>query len=97
VLAEAPENPLALACREQCHATIEERYLGRIGNLHRVPVAAIAADLSGLDLDHRAGFLMSLMDGTTSIEALLDLCAMPKPTAMKILVELVERGIVTLR
>jgi hypothetical protein len=97
VLAEAPSNPIAIVCREQCLATLEEAYVGRLGQLHRLPIATLATDLTHLDLDHRAGFLMSLMDGRTTLEGVLDLCAMPKPVAMMLIVELIDRRIVTLR
>jgi hypothetical protein len=94
VLADDPSNPLALVCREQCQAALEEVYLSKLGPLHRVPLPSTTANLTRLDIDHRAGFLLSLMDGSTPVEAVLDLCAMPRQVAMKILVELIEGGAV---
>jgi hypothetical protein len=51
--------------------------------------------LKDLALDHRAGFLMSLIDGRASIEEVLDMCpTMPEDEAMSVLADLLRRGIV---
>jgi hypothetical protein len=44
-------------------------------------------DLLGLPLDHRAGFVLALIDGATSIRTIIDLCGMPQDE----LIHLVER------
>ena len=36
------------------------------------------ADLTKLDLDHRAGFVLSQIDGATSIGDLVALCGLPE-------------------
>jgi hypothetical protein len=48
-------------------------------------------------LDHRAGFLLSLLDGATDLETLLDVCGMPAKEALGLLDELQRRGFVALR
>ncbi len=64
----------------------------------RVPVLLTPmSQLASLPLDHRAGFLVSLIDGTSSIESLLDACAMPAEEAIAILNGLLEQHIVALR
>jgi hypothetical protein len=47
-------------------------------------------------IDHRAGFLLSLVDGSSTLEAILDVCGMPRLDALRILHELVQRGAVGL-
>jgi hypothetical protein len=43
-----------------------------------VPALAVSIDaLRCAQLDHREGFLVSLLDGATNLETLLDLCGMP--------------------
>jgi hypothetical protein len=66
--------------------------------LRSIPVPAMgAAELRGQPLDNLAGFLLSLMDGVTNVEMLLDVCAMPTELALRLLDELVRTGVVELR
>lgn len=61
----------------------------------RVPRIAISLrDLSLLPLDHREGFLLSLVDGRLTVESILDICAMPAEEALGTLSSLIERRIV---
>ena len=55
-----------------------------------------AREVSLLPLDHREGFLLSLVDGVTSIETILDVCAMPADEALEILNSLVDRGVLVI-
>jgi hypothetical protein len=50
--------------------------------------------IAELALDHRSGFLLSLIDGKATVEEVLDMCAMPEPQALAILHELLRRGVV---
>jgi hypothetical protein len=50
-----------------------------------------------LPLDHRAGFLMSMMDGVTDLETLLEISPMPRAETLRVVRELVDSGIVDLR
>jgi hypothetical protein len=63
--------------------------------LTRVPRLTVpAAELTLQPLDHRSGFLVSLVDGRSTVETILDLCAMPSDEALQILQGLIERGVV---
>lgn len=53
--------------------------------------------IAGLHLDHRQGFLLSLVDGRSTVETLLDVCAMPEELALLSLFELVHRRVIVLR
>ena len=65
--------------------------------LDRVPTLAITfGELRTLQLDHRAGFLVSLIDGMSTVEMILDVCGMPSSEAAAMLAGFLERGIVTL-
>jgi hypothetical protein len=48
-------------------------------------------------MDHRAGFILSLIDGASSVDLILDVCGMPKLDALRILQELVQQKIVAFR
>ncbi len=63
----------------------------------RVPtLVAAPAELMRLPLDHRAGFFLSLIDGRTSVGAILDACAMPSDEALGILNALLAQHVVRL-
>ena len=51
---------------------------------------------SALKLDHRTGFLLSMIDGASTVHDLLDVSGMPSDQAIAILADLVERRIVSL-
>jgi hypothetical protein len=59
------------------------------------PEAAQVAAVSWLGLDHRAGFLLSMVDGTTTVEEIVDLSGMPEHEALRLLAELIDGGTVT--
>jgi hypothetical protein len=51
-----------------------------------------------LPLDHRAGFLMSLMDdGTMDLETLIEVSGMPRADALTIVRELHDAGVIEFR
>jgi hypothetical protein len=57
---------------------------------------AVRSDaLRAAHLDMRAGFLVSLLDGVTTLESLLDVCGMPREEALELLVVLRNRRVVT--
>jgi hypothetical protein len=47
-------------------------------------------------IDHRAGFLLSLVDGKSSLEEIVESCGMPRLDALRILQELVGRAVAQL-
>jgi len=71
----------------------EDALLARLGGPRKIPKVAVAtAKVVALGLDHRAGFVLSLVDGGSSVEDLLDVSGMPRRDALRILCDLVERG-----
>jgi hypothetical protein len=48
-------------------------------------------------LDHRSGFIASLIDGRYDVEAIVDMSGMPHDEVVAILAELVERGVIAMR
>ena len=63
----------------------------------RTPRLAISLnDLSLLPLDHRDGYVVSLVDGLSTVETILDTCALPFDEAIESLTKLVERRILVI-
>lgn len=70
------------------------RYRARVGELARVPrVLAKPEAIKRFNLSADAGFLLSLLDGATSVEQLLSLSGMDAFQALRILCRLVDAGI----
>jgi hypothetical protein len=103
VMAESllEENPTHVEAREyaeSCRSVLQQMYAAKIGPLDRVPVVDVAREqLRWLSIDHRAGFVLSLVDGVSSIEMILDVSGMPSLDALRILYELVQQRIISLR
>jgi HD-GYP domain-containing protein (c-di-GMP phosphodiesterase class II) len=75
---------------------LEQAYVSTLGSLDRVLRVGVAtANLSALKIDHRAGFLLTFVDGSSSVEDLLDLTGLPRLEVLRILCELVRAGVLT--
>ena len=94
VLAAEPGNLDALDCQAKCRALLEDEYIARLGPFERSPSVIRHPSQAELQaIDHRAGFLLSLL-GSSTLESVLDLCGIPRLDALRILDELTKRGIV---
>jgi hypothetical protein len=98
MLAEDPDDEAASQCAESCRGVLESMYAARLGSLDRVPSVLVQrTQLRWLSIDHRAGFVLSLIDGSSTLEMILDVCGMPRLDAIRILHELVQQKIVALK
>jgi hypothetical protein len=78
---------------EECRVTLQARYVESIGSLARVPVIAVPLSvIRELPIDNRAGFVLSRIDGISSLEMILDMCGMSQLDALRIVYELVQNG-----
>lgn len=92
-----PEHPDGKRYANSCREVLMQMYSARLGSLDQVVRVAIPADqVRWLSLDHRAGFLLSLVDGTSTVEELLDISGMVRLDALRILHTLVEQEVVAL-
>jgi len=98
ILTEEADNLEAAECGENCRSVLEQMYAARLGPLDRVPMVVVPrTQMRWLSMDHRAGFILSLIDGASSVDLILDVCGMPKLDALRILQELVQQKIVAFR
>jgi hypothetical protein len=80
-----------------CRDVLMQMYLSRLGGLDQViNVVLPPEELRWLNLDHRAGFLLSLVDGASTIEEVLDISGMPRLDALRILATLREQRAILL-
>jgi hypothetical protein len=68
------------------------------GTMSDVPVVVMSVDrLKRLPLDHRAGFLLSLMDGAIDVETLLEIAGMPRVEVLRLVQDLFDSGVLDFR
>lgn len=98
VLEDDPENGDAQRYAESCRDVLKQMYAARLGSLDQVPVVAIPAEqLRWLTLDHRSGFLLSHVDGVSTLEEILDVSGMNHLEAMRIIYELLQQKVIALQ
>jgi hypothetical protein len=98
ILADEPRHAEATECADSCRKVLIKMYSAKIGPLDKVPVVMVPrAQLRWLSIDHRAGFVLSHIDGTSSLEMILDVSGMPPLDALRILYELVQQKIISFR
>jgi hypothetical protein len=97
LVARSPNDSQAEDFAIECRRMLERTYSDRLGPLDQVPRLLVPLhELRGRGLDHQAGFLLSRVDGESTLEALLDVSAMPRLAALRVVVELVGHGILSL-
>jgi hypothetical protein len=98
ILADDPAASEARDCAERCRRLLAESHLTQLGPLHRVPAVVMKRDqLRTLSLDHRAGFLLSLVDGVSSFELILDISGMARDDGLRILADLTQQRVIAVR
>lgn len=93
-----PNDAEAQRYVQDCRRVLIKMQLSRLGSLQQIVELAVdASELQWLTIDHRAGFLLSLIDGLSTLEDLLDICGMPRLQALQIFADLAEQKVVRLR
>jgi len=96
LLGRDPDDENARAYAEASKQRLEQIYSSRIGPLDRVPTVTVPeGEIRWLGLDHRAGFLLSRIDGTSTFEEVIDMSGMPRLEALKTMVELLDAGAIS--
>lgn len=97
ILGAHPRDQDAQSVAKRSREVLLDMYSSRIAGLDRVPRISMGPDqIRWLSLDHRAGFLLSMIDGISSIDDLLDVSGMPRLDALRILCELLEAKVIAL-
>ena len=95
LLEHSPFHSEATALLKECRDALERECLSAIGSPSAILVVALRPDeLRGFALDSASGFLLSLLDGATTVETLVDLSGLPRLLALRHLRGLVARGLV---
>jgi hypothetical protein len=92
-----PVAPPSAAPPSVSTAEEESRLLAQVITLKKIPRLRVSGEaLTKLPLDHRAGFVITLIDGTSSIEDLIDASGMSRLDVLRVVVSLIGRGVVAL-
>lgn len=97
ILEHNPEDPDAKRYADSCREVLTQMYSARVGDLRQVVSVAIPAEeIRWLSLDHRAGFLLSLVDGHSTVEDILDISGMPRLDALRLMYTLLQQRVISL-
>jgi hypothetical protein len=76
----------------------EAKLVAQIISLKKIPHLRIGPDaLTKLPLDHRAGFVLTLVDGATSVEDIVDASGLPRVDVLRVVVGLIGKGVLGLK
>jgi hypothetical protein len=97
ILESNPEDLEAPRYAQSCRDVLTQMYSARLGSLEQVVRIAVPNDqIRWLTLDHRAGFLLSLIDGGSTVDQLLDISGMTRLDALRILYQLLDQRVISL-
>ena len=96
ILKVDPEHAEARDYLSQNESTLVAMYESKLGPLGKVPRLAIKPEeIMWLNLDHRAGFLLSQIDGMVDYENLFALSGLPRLDTARILAALLADDVIT--
>ena len=86
-----PDDESAKQYAENSRVRLETKYITRIGSLDYVfNLSVPTAKVKWLGLDPQAAFLLSLVDGQTTVAEVLDICQMGRLEALRVFTELLD-------
>jgi hypothetical protein len=95
LLALAPLHPEGSRLASDCRQALEQECLAAIGSASAILIAAVCPEeLKRFTLDNVSGFLVSVMDGATDVETIIDISGLPRLLALRHVRSLLQRGIV---
>ena len=90
-----PDNDEVLQMRAEAQSGLISIYSSKIGDLGKIPRVSMAQDeIIWLNLDHRAGFILSLVDGHMSFDEILSVSGLELTYGMRILVQLLQERVI---
>jgi hypothetical protein len=88
-----PKSERRLVSRTKVDAVLSDETWA--GSMEGSPSVRLQGEqLKQLPLDHKAGFLMSRMDGSTDLETIVAVSAMPRAEALRLLRDLYDAGVI---
>jgi hypothetical protein len=95
VLALEPNHSEARDYLHRNEATLTKMFESKLGDLNRAPRTLMRADeVIWMNMHHRAGFVLSRVDGTLSFDDLIEVAGIKRLDAVRILATLLSNGII---
>lgn len=95
VLDKVPGHPRALDYLGKNRKTLTHLYESKLGSVGAKPMVALRPDeILWLNIDHRAGFVLSQIDGNLTVDELYALSGMSRMETARILAQLLEDGVI---
>ena len=95
VLLQHPGEARAQKMREEAEQGLTSILTSKLGSLQAVPRVRMSGDeIIWLNLDHRAGFVLSLVDGNISYDEILSICGLPQIEGLRILANLLQDKVI---
>ncbi len=95
LLEREPDHGLALEVLRIASENAAELYSERLGGRRQVfRVVMSMSEIADLQLDPRAGFVIMLLDGSSTVEDILDMSGMDALDVLRLLFELKQQGVV---
>jgi hypothetical protein len=93
-----PRDQDALDCAQIAQSELRKMYVARLGSIERVPRVVMGPDavFSLQALDFRAGYLLSRVDGVSTLQAIVESGSIPSLEALRILSEMYLRRVIDL-
>ena len=92
-----PASEVRLMTRPRIDPVTDEAWGRAISVRGALHVRLETEALMRLPLDHRAGFLLSLMDGTLDLETVVEVSGMPRDEVLHTVRDLFDSGVVDVR
>lgn len=97
ILVIAPNHPTALDYLAKNRKTLTHLYESKLGSVGAKPRIVLRPDeILWLNIDHRAGFVLSQIDGAVTVDELYMLSGMSRMETARILAELLEDGVIAI-
>jgi hypothetical protein len=97
IMESNPEDLEAPRYAQSCRDVLTQMYSARLGSLDQFVRVAVPSDqIRWLTLDHRAGFLLSLIDGGSTVDQILDISGMTRLDALRIMYQLLDQRVISL-
>src|SRR5690606_12995846 len=98
ILERDPQHAEALRYAQRCREVLTQMYAARLGPLSQTVTVAVPNDeIRWLSLDRRAGFLLSLIDGSLTLEEILDISGMSRLDALRLMFSLLDERVIALK
>lgn len=95
VLKKQPQHEGARAYLKRNEATLLKMYESKLGDMHRIPRQLVPPDeVIWMNMHHRAGFILSQVDGSLSYDDLLAVSGMDRFDTVRIIADLIGNGII---